>query len=139
MCDRISKEQRSHNMKMIKGKDTSIELLVRKYLYQHGFRYRKNVKDLPGKPDIVLDKYKTAIFINGCFFHHHFNCKLAYVPKTNRDYWINKFDKNTANDLKNIKKLRILDYKVITVWECEIKDCFQYRMEQLIEEIKDYQ
>ena len=135
MPDKITKKQRSENMRKIKSKDTSIEVKVRKYLYNHGFRYRKNVKELPGTPDIVLDKYKVVIFVNGCFFHHHNNCKLAYIPKSNTDFWIKKFNRNIENDIKHINQLEQMDYKVITVWECEIKDCFEYRMEELIREI----
>lgn len=135
MPDKITKKQRSENMRKIKSKDTSIEVKVRKYLYHHGFRYRKNVKELPGTPDIVLDKYKVVIFVNGCFFHHHNNCKLAYIPKSNTDFWIKKFNRNIENDIKHINQLEQMDYKVITVWECEIKDCFEYRMEELIREI----
>ena len=135
MPDKINKKQRSENMRKIKSKDTSIEVKVRKYLYHHGFRYRKNVKELPGTPDIVLDKYKVVIFVNGCFFHHHNNCRLAYIPKSNTDFWIKKFNRNIENDIKHINQLEQMDYKVITVWECEIKDCFEYRMEELIREI----
>lgn len=122
-------------MSRIKSKDTSLEIEVRKYLYHHGFRYRKNVKDLPGTPDIVLTKYRTAIFINGCFWHHHFNCEFAYVPKSRTEYWLKKFESNINNDIEKEKELRELDYKVITVWECELKECFEFRMEKLIEEI----
>lgn len=133
--DNLSTSKRSWNMSRIKSKDTSLEIEVRKYLYHHGFRYRKNVKDLPGTPDIVLTKYHTAIFINGCFWHHHFNCKLAYVPKSRTEYWLKKFESNINNDIEKEKELRELDYKVVTVWECELKECFEYRMEKLIEEI----
>ncbi|MEE0966794.1 MAG: very short patch repair endonuclease [Bacilli bacterium] len=136
MPDRITKEQRSKNMSHIKGKDTSIEIKVRKYLYHHGFRYKKNVKDLPGTPDIYIPKYHAAIFINGCFWHHHYNCKLAVIPKSRQEYWINKINKNVENDIKHYEQLKRLDYKVITVWECEIKEAFDERMKELIEEIK---
>lgn len=135
MTDRITKQQRSKNMSHIKGKDTSIEVRVRKYLYHRGFRYRKNVNFLPGKPDIYLKKYNTVIFINGCFWHHHHNCILAYIPKTRQEYWISKFNRNIDNDIKNYQKLRQMDFKVIVVWECEIKECFEYRMKALIDEI----
>ena len=135
MPDRISREKRSWNMSQIKGKDTSIEVMVRKYLFKHGFRYRKNVSALPGKPDILLPKYKTVIFVNGCFWHHHYGCKLAYIPKSKTDYWINKFNTNIENDIKHEKELRQMGYKVITIWECEIKVCFEYRMEELMREI----
>ena len=137
MADCMTKEQRSRNMSHIKSKDTSIELKVRKYLYHHGFRYRKNDKTLPGTPDIVLSKYRTVIFINGCFWHHHFNCKYATLPKTRQDYWLKKINKNVENDLKHYKELEQMDYKVIVVWECELKECFEYRMEKLVEEITE--
>lgn len=137
MPDVFTKEQRSKVMSHIRGKDNKPETMVRKYLWHHGFRYRKNDKSLPGTPDIVISKYRTAIFINGCFWHHHYNCKLAYVPKTREKYWISKFDKNIDNDIKNKKELELMDIKVITIWECEIKECFQYRMESLLEEIKE--
>lgn len=136
MPDKISKEKRSWDMAQIKDKDTSIEVKVRKYLYHKGFRYRKNVKELPGKPDIYLSKYNTVIFVNGCFWHHHYNCKLSYIPKSKTDYWIKKFNRNIENDLKHEKELKQLGIKVITVWECEIKECFEYRMNELIEEIQ---
>lgn len=137
MPDRMTKAQRHRNMSHIKGKDTSLEIKVRKYLYHHGLRYRKNVKELPGKPDIVLSKYKTAIFVNGCFWHQHYHCYLATVPKSRLEYWIPKLNKNVDNDIKNYELLKQMDYKVIIVWECEIKDCFDYRMEQLLIEIKE--
>lgn len=137
MPDRITKQQRSANMRAIKSKDTSLEVKVRKYLYHHGFRYRKNVKELPGTPDIVLDKYHTIIFVNGCFWHHHYNCKLAVIPKSRTEYWTKKINKNVENDIKNTKLLEQMDYHVITVWECEIKEAFEDRMQYLIQEITD--
>ena len=137
MADRITEEQRSWNMGQIKGKDTSIEIIVRKYLFHHGFRYRKNVTTLPGKPDILLPKYKTVIFVNGCFWHHHYGCKLAYIPKTNIEYWIDKFNTNIENDIKHEKELKQMGYKVITVWDCELKECFEYRMTELMSEIME--
>lgn len=139
MADRITKQKRSYNMSRIKSKNTSIELKVRKYLYHAGFRYRVNVEFLPGKPDIYLKKYNKAIFINGCFFHHHYNCKLAYVPKSNSDYWLRKFEYNENNDIKNTKLLKQMGIDVIVIWECEIKYCFNYRMKTLIQEIKNYE
>ena len=136
MADRITKEQRSLNMSNIRSKDTSIEIMVRKSLFNNGFRYRKNVTRLPGKPDIVLPKYKTAIFVNGCFFHRHKNCRLATMPKSNVDYWTSKFDRNIANDIKNKELLEKMGYKVITVWECEIRNDFENRIKLLYREIK---
>ena len=138
MPDRITKQQRSANMRAIKGKDTSLEIKVRKYLYHHGFRYRKNVKDLPGKPDIVLDKYHTVIFVNGCFWHHHYNCKLAVIPKSRTEYWTKKINKNVENDIKNTKLLEQMDYHVITIWECEIKEAFEDVMQNVMDEIKNW-
>lgn len=136
MADRITKVQRSLNMSHIRGKDTSIEIMVRKSLFNNGFRYRKNVSRLPGKPDIVLPKYKTAIFVNGCFFHHHKNCRLATMPKSNVDYWTSKFDRNIENDIKNKELLEKMGYKVITVWECEIRNDSENRIKLLYREIK---
>lgn len=118
-------------MSHIRSKDTSIEVRVRKSLFNDGFRYRKNVSKLPGKPDIVLEKYKTVIFVNGCFFHHHCGCKLAYVPKSNTDYWVAKFERNVINDEKNKKMLEKIGYQVITLWECEIKKDFTKTLELL--------
>lgn len=135
MTDKVNDDKRSWIMSRIKGKNTSLEIKVRKYLFHHGFRYRINVKDLPGTPDIFLKKYNTVIFVNGCFWHHHYHCRLGYIPKSNSQFWINKFNKNIENDIKHAKELVGLGYKVITVWECEIRDCFEYRMEELIKEI----
>lgn len=135
MADRMTKKQRSINMSHIKSKDTSIELKVRKYLYHHGFRYKKNDKTLPGTPDIVISKYRVVIFINGCFWHHHYDCRYATLPKTRQNYWLKKINRNVDNDLKHYKELKQLDYKVIVVWECEIKECFEYRMRELVNEI----
>ena len=133
--DTVSKEQRSLNMSHIKSKNTKIEIKVRKYLFSKGFRYRVNVKDLPGKPDIVLKKYKTVIFVNGCFWHRHKNCKLATTPKTNTEYWVNKFNHNIENDQKNYEKLNVLGWHVIILWECELKDNFEEIMEQVISKL----
>ena len=121
MADSLSKERRSWNMSRIHGKDTSIEVTVRHWLYHHGYRYRKNVKELPGKPDIVLRPYKTVIFIHGCFWHRHQGCKDTTIPKTNTEFWENKFKQNVANDIKHKEALERMGYQVIVLWECEIK------------------
>lgn len=128
MSDTLTPEKRSWNMSQIKGKDTKIEVLVRKYLFSKGFRFRKNDKRLPGKPDIVLPKYKTVIFVNGCFWHLHENCKLARLPKTNTEFWEKKLEKNVYNDKLHINQLSALGWKVITLWECELEKDFEKTM-----------
>lgn len=120
MADVHSKETRSYNMSRIKGKDTKPEMLVRKFLHANGFRYRLHVKDLPGKPDIVLPKYKAVIFVNGCFWHGH-DCKYAALPKTRTDWWANKINGNMANDNKAIAALKKSGWKVIVIWTCKLK------------------
>ena len=112
---------RSENMARIKNKDTKPEVYLRKLLWHEGFRYRINYKDLPGKPDIYLSKYKTAIFVNGCFWHMHEGCKLSSIPKTNYDFWKDKLEGNTERDKKNYKELEDMGKNVIVVWGCEIK------------------
>ena len=123
-------------MAQIKGKDTSIEVKVRKYLFNLGFRYRKNVKQLPGKPDIVLPKYRTVIFIHGCFWHRHEGCKDATIPKTRVEFWQEKFSKNVANDLKHKAQLETAGWKVITLWECDINRNFEQTCQTLVAQIK---
>ena len=115
------KETRSYNMSCIKGKNTKPEEIVRKYLFSKGFRYRKNDKRLPGTPDIVLPKYKTVIFVNGCFWHGHEGCRYFVVPKTNTKFWVNKIETNKQRDCRKINDLQALGWRVITVWECELK------------------
>ena len=138
MADRVSQEQRSINMSHIHGTNTAIEIMVRKYLFRNGFRYRKNDKSLPGKPDIVLKKYKTAIFINGCFWHHHSNCKLAYTPKTNTEFWIRKFEINCKNDRKHLRDLRKMGFHVITIWECQLNKSFDKELNRVIKLLNSY-
>ena len=135
--DTVSKEQRHLNMSHIKGKNTSLELKVRKRLYHDRYRYRVNVSNLPGKPDIVLSKYNTVIFINGCFWHRH-NCKLATTPKTRTEYWNQKFECNIQNDLIIQEKLRNLGWHVIILWECEIKESFEPLIESVENELNQY-
>ena len=122
MADVHSPETRSYNMSRIHGKDTKPEEKVRKYLFSQGFRYRKNDKRLPGKPDIVLPKYKTVIFVNGCFWHKHEGCKYFVWPKTNEDFWRAKILANVSRDQKNMKLLSELGWNVIVIWECELKE-----------------
>lgn len=115
------KKTRSYNMSRIKSKNTKPEELVRKYLFSQGFRYIKNDRRLPGSPDIVLPKYKTVIFVNGCFWHGHNGCKYFVWPKSNEDFWKNKIKANIARDKKKTDALEALGWKVIVVWECELK------------------
>ncbi|MCC6582245.1 MAG: DNA mismatch endonuclease Vsr [Chitinophagales bacterium] len=121
MADVHNKATRSYNMSQVKSKNTKPELLVRKYLHAQGFRYRLNDKKLPGKPDIVLPKYKTVILVHGCFWHGHKNCKYATIPKTRTEWWTNKISYNQQNDKKAISLLKKDGWKVITVYECQLK------------------
>jgi len=121
MADVHSKEIRSYNMSQIKGRNTKPEMLVRKFLHAQGFRYKLHDKTLPGKPDIVLPKYKTVIFIHGCFWHGHKDCKYYIVPKTRTEWWLQKINGNIANDEKAVKALKKDGWKIITIWECDLK------------------
>ena len=124
-------------MSCIKGKGTKPEEIVRKYLFSRGFRYRKNDKRLPGTPDIVLPKYKTVIFINGCFWHGHEGCKYFVWPKSNADFWKAKILQNIERDKRDFVYLEELGWRVIEVWECELKNPFvSNRLLSLVEEIK---
>lgn len=134
MADVHDKATRSYNMSRIKNKNTKPELLVRKFLFANGFRYRINDKILPGKPDIVLAKYKTVIFVNGCFWHGHENCKYFKLPGTRTEWWKEKIEKNTDNDLRKHSQLIDLGYRVLIIWECEIKNKSFYST--IIDEIK---
>jgi len=108
-------------MSRIKGKNTKPELLVRQFLFSKGFRYRLHVKNLPGKPDIVLPKYKTVIFVHGCFWHGHDGCKRASIPETNTEWWLKKIQKNKQVDIKNASLLKNQGWKVITIFQCKLK------------------
>ena len=118
--DTVTQEQRSLNMSHIRSKDTKVEVKVRKYLFSQGFRYRKNDKRFPGKPDIVLPKYKTVIFIHGCFWHQHEDCPIAHIPKSNVSFWQRKFSMNRERDERNKKELISMGLQVIIVWECTV-------------------
>lgn len=132
MADNHSKEIRSMNMSHIRCKDTKPEITVRSFLHKNGFRFRKNDKRYPGKPDIVLPKYKTVIYVNGCFWHMH-DCDKFVFPKSNTDYWINKLNNNKKRDMKHYEDMRKDGWKVILIWECEISE---KRLNKLIFEIK---
>ena len=118
--DKLTKEQRHRCMSAIKGKNTKPELLVRKFLFSRGFRYRLNHPRLPGHPDIVLRKYRTVIFVNGCFWHKH-DCGRFVWPSSNTEYWIPKINRNVERDKQNHKKLIDMGWKVLIIWECELK------------------
>ena len=136
MSDIYPKSKRSDIMSKITGKETVPEILVRKFLFSKGLRFRKNVKGLPGKPDIVLPKYKTAVFIHGCFWHGH-SCNRGALPKTNYEFWQEKIGKNIERDVRHISELQVSGWNVIIVWQCEIqnKEDRNTRLNKLIEEI----
>lgn len=122
MADVHSTEKRSYNMSRIHAKGTKPEETVRKYLFSKGFRYRKNDPRLPGKPDIVLPKYKTVVFVNGCFWHRHEGCKYFVWPKNNAEFWRKKIMSNVERDNRNYSELKEKGWSVVVIWECELKD-----------------
>ena len=126
-------DQRSRNMSAIKSKNTKPEIAVRKMLHALGYRFRLHRKDLPGSPDIVLPKYKTVIFVHGCFWHRHENCKFASTPKTRKEFWENKFNSNKKRDKVNQKNLFKLGWNIVIVWECELKNIkdLKYKLHNL--------
>ena len=132
MTDVHSKETRSYNMSRIKGKDTKPEVLVRKYLFSKGLRFRKNDKRYPGHPYIVLPKYKTIIFVHGCFWHFHENCRYAVMPSSNVDFWKKKLNGNRLRDERNKKALTEMGWNVIVIWECQLKKC---KRDQTLEDL----
>lgn len=136
MTDTKTPSERSENMSKIRSSDTKPEEIVRKYLFGQGFRYRKNDKRYPGKPDIVLPKYRTVIFVNGCFWHMH-NCSRSRLPRSNQEYWKPKIERNVERDIESKLKLEADGWKVIVVWECELKKRkINERLALLCEEIK---
>lgn len=138
MADNHTKEERSYNMSCIRSKRTKPEELVCKYLFSRGLRYRKNDKRYPGHPDIVLPKYKTVVFVNGCFWHMHENCKYFVLPKSNLDYWSPKLERNRCKDAQNTYALREQGWHVIVVWECQLKkEKREQTLDNLYNEIKE--
>ena len=125
-------EKRSRNMSAIRSKNTKPEIAVRKLLHSMGYRFRLHRKDLPGSPDIVLPKYKTVIFVHGCFWHRHENCKYATTPKTRREFWENKFSANKIRDQKIHKEIKILGWKSIIIWECQLKGDMKRLLTELL-------
>ena len=120
--DSLSPERRSWNMSRIRAKDTRPERLVRSLLHSLGYRFRLNRRDVPGRPDIVLPKYRTAIYVHGCFWHRHGGCSLAYTPKTNLEFWSKKFTRNEERDAEVATALKEAGWKQVVIWECETRD-----------------
>jgi DNA mismatch endonuclease (patch repair protein) len=120
--DRLTRERRSWNMSRISGRDTKPELLVRSILHRLGFRFRLNRTKLPGRPDVVLTRHRTVVFVHGCFWHRHARCRLAYTPKSNLPFWTAKFEENVARDKRVLRTLRALGWRPVIVWECQIAD-----------------
>ena len=137
MADVHSKETRSYNMSRIKGKNTKPELIVRSFLHQNGYRYRLHSKYLPGTPDIVLKKYRTVVFVHGCFWHGHEGCKYFVVPKTRTQWWLDKINRNKAKDAESYETLIDQNWKIIIIWECELKkDKIANTLESLLNELR---
>ena len=137
MADVHSPETRSFNMSQIKGKNTKPEEMVRKYLFSHGFRYRKNVQNLPGKPDIVLTRYKSCIFVNGCFWHKHEGCKYFVWPKSIAEFWKQKITGNVERDFRQQRELQTMGWNTIVIWECQLrKDMFEETMINVVRMLK---
>jgi DNA mismatch endonuclease (patch repair protein) len=138
MADVHDKATRSFNMSRIKGKNTKPEMLVRRFLHAQGFRYKLHDKSLPGKPDIVLPKYKTVIFIHGCFWHGHEGCKDFILPKTRAEWWKAKIDRNIFNDERAIQLLNSANWKIIVIWGCELEPQTREKaLSDLLQKIKD--
>lgn len=135
MSDVHNIQTRSYNMSQIKGSNTKPEILVRKFLFSNGLRYKLHDKNLSGKPDIVLPKFESVVFVHGCFWHGHENCRKFVVPKTRTDFWLNKINTNKANDKKHTTTLRKEGWKVITVWECELKK--EKTLQKILRQIKN--
>ncbi len=125
-------------MSRIRSKDSKPEMIVRRFLHRHGFRFRLHVKNLPGKPDLVLKKYKTVIFVHGCFWHGHEGCKYFVVPKTRTEWWLKKIERNKTNDEKNISLLSLQGWNVIQIWECELKANAGVRLMRMADRLHKY-
>ena len=122
MTDNLSKEERSWNMSRIRSRNTKPEIAVRRVLHSLGYRFRLHRKDLPGTPDIVLPKYKSVIFVHGCFWHRHENCRFSYSPKSRTKFWQDKFADNIERDKQSAADLKMLGWRQLVIWECEAKD-----------------
>lgn len=138
MSDVHTPATRSYNMSQVKGKDTKPEMLVRQYLHAQGLRYRLHDKSLPGKPDLVLPKYKTIVFVHGCFWHKHEGCPKAAMPKTRTEWWQEKIGRNVVNDERQQRELASKGWKVLTVWECGLKSTLREgTLRQLVAQITE--
>ena len=135
MADIVGREQRSRMMAGIKGKNTRPERFVRSFLHRNGFRFRLHAKGLPGRPDIILPRYRAVVMVHGCFWHRHPGCRFAYTPKSNTEFWLGKFAENTARDRKVVEALRQSGWRVFTVWECQAAD--ERVLETLVAELRD--
>lgn len=133
MVDVVDKATRSRMMSGIRGKNTSPELTVRKFLHAHGLRYKLHAKDLPGKPDLVFPKYGVALFVHGCFWHRHSRCKYSTTPASNQEFWLKKFEDNVSRDKEAIKALKKAGWRIFIIWECEIEES---KLESLLIKIK---
>jgi DNA mismatch endonuclease (patch repair protein) len=137
MTDVYDKITRSYNMSQIKGKDTKPEIMVRKYIFANGFRFRLHDKRLPGKPDIVLPKLKVVVFIHGCFWHGHSNCRYFILPKTRTKWWLKKIERNKQLDNENLLKLKKAGWKIFTIYECKLKPNLRTKtLENLVKRLK---
>lgn len=138
MPDIMTPQQRHDTMSHIRGKNTTPELLVRRYLHSAGFRFRIHVKKLPGCPDVVLAEYRTCIFVNGCFWHGHRGCRHATRPKSNAEFWRTKIQNNIKRDELTIQMLEVMGWKIVTVWECELKkDCIDKTLSLLVDTLRN--
>ena len=132
MTDVFDRQTRSRVMSAIRGRDTKPELVVRRFLHARGFRYRLHVRGLPGRPDIVLPRHRTVVFIHGCFWHRHRNCRFAVLPKSNRQFWLAKLSGNVRRDARNSLELRRAGWRVLTIWECSTSVASLRRLERRI-------
>lgn len=136
MTDVFTKSKRSEVMSRIKGRNTKPERAVRSLLHHMGYRFRLHKADLPGKPDIVLSRYKTVIFVHGCFWHRHKDCRFAYTPKSRTDFWLNKLESNVIRDIQVKSDLEKLGWRVITIWECELREMGQLSIKIVAELVR---
>lgn len=137
MADVFTEEKRKQIMSHIKGKDTTPEVKVRKWLYAHGVRYRKNWSKLPGKPDIAVTKLKTVIFVHGCYWHGHEGCKGFSIPKTRTEWWLEKITATKLRDQRKAEELQKLGWRVLILWECQTEKNFEENMQLLLCELKN--